>query len=75
MLKRKLPTQLELFVSDPLEQLVPDDHVLARVDRVLDPGWLHDEDADCHCARSGRPRMDLETAVRAGASGVPARDR
>ena len=35
MLKRKPPAQLE--------QLVPDGHVLARVDRVLDPSWLHEE--------------------------------
>ena len=37
MLKRKPPPQLELFVSGSLEQLVPDDHILARVDRVPDP--------------------------------------
>ena len=64
MLKRKPSVQWELFVPDPLEQLVSDDHVLVRVDRVLDPGWLHDEDADCHCAHSGRPGIELKTAVR-----------
>ena len=64
MLKRKPSVQRELFVSDPLEQLVSDDHVLARIDRVLDPGWLHDEDADCHCAHIGRPGIELKTAVR-----------
>ena len=47
MLKRKPPSQLELFIAGPLEDLIPDDHVLARVDRVLDPGWLHGEVADC----------------------------
>ena len=35
--ERRPPPQLELFVAGSLEQLVPDDHVLARVDRVLDP--------------------------------------
>ena len=64
MLKRKPPAQLELFVAGPLEQLVPDDHVLARVDRVLDPGWLHEEVADCYCADNGRPGIDPEVAVR-----------
>ena len=29
MLKRKPPAQLELFVAGSLEQLVPDDHILA----------------------------------------------
>jgi hypothetical protein len=36
MLGRKGRGQLELFVTGSLGQLVPDDHVLARVDRVLD---------------------------------------
>ena len=64
MLKRKPPAQLELFVAGPLEQLVPCDHVLARIDRVLDLGWLHEEVADCYCADNGRPGIDPEVAVR-----------
>lgn len=36
MLGRKERNQLELFVSGSLRQLVLDDHVLARVDRMLD---------------------------------------
>lgn len=31
---------MELFVAGSLEQLIPKDHVLVRVDRVLDLGWL-----------------------------------
>ena len=34
MLGRKSRDQLELFVTGSLEQLVPEDHVLARVDRA-----------------------------------------
>ena len=64
MLKRKPPAQLELFVAGPLEQLVPCDHVLARIDRVLDLSWLHGEVADCYCADNGRPGIDPEVAVR-----------
>ena len=64
MLKRKPPAQLELFVAGPLEQLVPCDHVLARIDRVLDLSWLHGEVADCYCANNGRPGIDPEVAVR-----------
>ena len=37
MLKRKPPAQLALFVAGSLEQPVPDDHILACVDRVPDP--------------------------------------
>ena len=70
MLKRKPPAQLELFVAGPLEQLVPDDHVLARVDRVLDLSWLHEEVADCYCANNGRPGIDPEVAVRLMLAGL-----
>ena len=64
MLKRKPPAQLELFVAGPLEDLIPDDHVLARIDRVLDLSWLHEEVADRYCANNGRPGIDPEVAVR-----------
>ena len=36
MLGRKERDQLELFIAGSLRQLIPDEHVLARVDRVLD---------------------------------------
>ena len=42
-------SQLELFISGSLRQLIPDDHVLVRVDRVLDLSWLRDEAADRYC--------------------------
>ena len=64
MLKRKPPAQLELFVAGPLEDLILDDHVLARIDRVLDLSWLHEEVADRYCADNGRPGIDPEVAVR-----------
>src|SRR3954468_15077018 len=64
MLGRKERDQLELFITGSLRQLVPDDHILARVDRVLDLAWLHDEVADLYCADNGRPGIDPEAAVR-----------
>ena len=70
MLGRKNRDQLELFVSGSLEQLVPEDHVLARVDRVLDLGWLHEELADCYCPDNGRPGIDPEVAVRLMLAGL-----
>ena len=36
---RKERSQLELFITGSLRQLVPDDHILVRVDRVLDLSW------------------------------------
>src|SRR5215207_595641 len=64
MLGRKERDQLELFISGSLRQLVPDDHILARVDRVLDLAWLRDEVADLYCADNGRPGIGPEAAVR-----------
>lgn len=64
MLKRKPSAQVELFVSGSLEQLVPDDYVVAHVDRVFDLGWLHDEVVGCYCARGERTGIDPEMAVR-----------
>ena len=70
MLGRKGRDQLELFVAGPLDQLAPEDHVLARVDRVLDLGWLREEVADCYCADNGRPGIDPEVAVRLMLAGL-----
>ena len=70
MLGRKGRDQLELFVTGSLEQLVPEDHVLARVDRVLDLGWLREEVAGCYCADNGRPGIDPEVAVRLMLAGL-----
>ena len=62
--------QLELSIAGSLQQLVPEDHVLARVDRVFDLGWLGEEVADCYCADNGRPVIDPEVAVRLMLAGL-----
>ncbi|MCP1845694.1 hypothetical protein J2R78_008728 [Bradyrhizobium sp. USDA 4538] len=59
MLGRKERDQLELFIAGSLRQLVPDEHVLARVDRVLDLSWLREEVSDCYCANDGRPGIPM----------------
>lgn len=53
-----------------LRDLIPDDHVLARVDRVLDLGWLRAEVAEYYAAGSGRPGIDPEAAVRLMLAGL-----
>src|SRR4030088_57083 len=70
MLGRKKRDQLELFITGSLRQLIPDDHVLARVDRVLDLSWLRQESADCYCHSGGRPGIDPEVAVRLMLAGL-----
>jgi transposase len=64
MLGRKERRQPELFVTGSLRELVPEDYVLARVDRVLDLSWLHAEVSPVYCADNGRPGIDPEVAVR-----------
>ncbi|HTW90638.1 MAG TPA: IS1182 family transposase [bacterium] len=54
----------DIFVACPLRDLVPDDHILKQVDRVLDLSWLRDEVSDSYCSNNGRPSIDPEAALR-----------
>jgi hypothetical protein len=45
-LGRKERDQLELFITVSLRQLIPEEHVLAQVDRLLDLTPLRDEVTD-----------------------------
>ena len=64
MLGRKSRAHMDLFITGSSEQLVPEDHKLARVDRVLDLGWLREEVADCYCPDNGHPGIDPKVAIR-----------
>jgi transposase len=64
MLGSKERRQLEFFVCGSLRDLVPDDHILARVDQVLDLGWLREEVAELYALDVGRPGIDPEAALR-----------
>jgi transposase len=48
----------------PLEQLVPDDHPLRRLDQVLDLSFIHKSVRDRYCQDNGRPSVDPEVVVR-----------
>jgi len=56
--------QEDLFVACPLSSLIPDDHILKRVDKVLDLSWLREEVKELYCDCNGRPGIDPEAAVR-----------
>ena len=58
MLGRKERGQLELFITGSLRSLISDDHVLVRVDQVLDLEWLRAEVDALSCADHGRPGID-----------------
>lgn len=56
--------QDELFIASSLSALIPDDHILKRVDRILDLSWIHDAVRGCYCQNNGRPSIDPEAALR-----------
>jgi transposase len=70
MLGRQERWQEDLFIAAPLRDLIPDDHILKRVDRVLDLSWLRAEVRDLYCQDNGRPGIDPEAAVRLMLAGL-----
>jgi transposase len=56
--------QEDLFIAGPLSSLIPEDHILKQVDKILDLSWLRKEVADLYCSNNGRPSIDPEAAVR-----------
>lgn len=48
-------TSLE-FVS--IEQLVPEDHLLRKINKVIDFSFIRDKVKDLYCADNGRPAID-----------------
>ena len=70
MLGRQERWQEDLFVAGPLRDLISADHILKRVDAVLDLGWLRAEVRDLYDAQTGRPGIDPEAAVRLMLAGL-----
>jgi transposase len=57
MLKRGSPAQSTFeFVS--LEELVPKDHLLRKIEAKIDFSFIHDRVAGLYCADNGRPPLD-----------------
>lgn len=53
----------EVFHYFNVEELIPEDHLLRRIDAVLDLSWVREELAGCYAA-GGRPSWDPEVIVR-----------
>lgn len=64
MIGRQKRWQEDLFVAGPLCDLIPDDHILKQVDRVLDLSWLRGEVREGYDESQGRPSVDPEAALR-----------
>lgn len=57
MLKERPQTQSTLeFVS--IDELVPSDHLLRKIDKTIDFSFLHDLVKDFYCVDNGRPALD-----------------
>src|SRR5690606_1241902 len=57
MLKDRAPTQSTLeFVC--IDELVPPDHLLRKVDKHIDFSFIHDRVKALYCADNGRPALD-----------------
>ena len=57
MLKRPGPSQTALEMVT-LEELVPSDHLLRKIDAVIDFSFIHRLAAPLYCADNGRPPLD-----------------
>ena len=57
MLKRPAPEQTSLEIVT-LDQLVPADHLLRKIERVIDFSFIHDLTAPLYCPDNGRPPLD-----------------
>jgi len=63
MMGRQRGDQDRLFYDISLDQLVPTDHLVRRIDAVLDLSWLHRELAPYY-SHTGRPSVDPELMMR-----------
>ena len=57
MLKKPAPEQTALEIVT-LESLVPKDHLLRKIDAVIDFSFIHDRVAGLYCPDNGRPPLD-----------------
>jgi transposase len=63
MMGRLKSDQVQLFYQFNLEDAVPDDHLVRRIDATLDLSWLRGELAP-HYSSMGRPSIDPELMIR-----------
>ena len=59
--RREKQQQIELVI---MEQMVPEDHFLRKVDRAVDFSFIYDLCAPLYCADNGRPAIDPEILFR-----------
>jgi hypothetical protein len=63
--------QEELLVAGSLRELVPEDHIWRRVDRVVDLSWVREEVKGCYQEYEGRRRIDPEASLSTSSKWFP----
>jgi len=53
-----------MMLLPSLEEFIPQDHYLRRLDRVLDLSFVHEAVTDKYCQDNGRPSIDPEVIIR-----------
>jgi hypothetical protein len=56
--------QQRLVLLPPLAEMIPADHRLRRLQRVLDLSFVHEVVRDRYCQDNGRPSVDPEVILR-----------
>jgi len=54
----------EMTLLPSLESLIPEDHRLRKLNRVLDLGFVHEAVRERYCPDNGRPSIDPEVVIR-----------
>jgi len=62
MMGRQTRGQERLFYEFSLDAIVPADHMVCRIDAVLDTSWVHRELAPYYSSL-GRPSIDPELMI------------
>ena len=63
MMGRQAHGQGQFFYNFDLDDVVPPDHLVRKIDGVLDLGWVHGELAPYY-SHTGRPSIDPELMLR-----------
>jgi transposase len=56
--------QTRMMLLPPLEQFIPEDHPIRRLNRVLDLSFVHEAVREHYCQDNGRPSVDPEVIIR-----------
>ena len=63
MMGRREHGQGQFFYEFTLDEVVPPDHLVRRIDAVLDLGWVH-KDLAPYYSHTGRPSIDPVLMIR-----------